>query len=125
MTHYSDSHPRARKPHRCSLCRRWIRAGETYRRGAGMDGSTAWTFRECAHCAAIIPLAMAEIDPWGEEYDDSLIPDWEPTTVPHLRLKVLYLRKWTKRDGALYPVPEQVYRDDSTGWPRLVDVVTR
>ena len=125
MTHYSDSHPRARKPHRCSLCRRWIRAGETYRRGAGMDGSTAWTFRECAHCAAIIPLVVAEIDPWVEEYDDFFIPDWEPTTVAHLRLKVLYLRKWTDRDGYLYPVPEQVYRDDSTGRRHLVDVVIR
>ena len=123
MTHWTRSEPVARKPHRCSLCGRWIRAGERYSRGVGMDGSTAWTFKECAHCTALIPLVMAELDPWAEEYDESFVPDWDPATIPHLRLKVLYLRQWTDRDGYLYPVPEQVYRDDSTGWPHLVDVV--
>ena len=126
MTHFSDSHPRARKPHRCTLCGRLIRPGETYRRGAGMDGSTAWTWKECAHCEAILPLidTVWECDE-DEGYGRSNIEDWDPTTVPHLRLKVLYLRQWTDRDGALYPIPEQVYRDDSTGWPHLVDVVAR
>jgi hypothetical protein len=121
--HFTDTHPRARKPHRCSLCWRWIRAGETYRRGAGMDGSTAWTWKECAHCEALIPLVTAEVNPWGEEYDASVVSDWDPATVAHLRLKVLFLRQWTDRDGHLYPIPEHVYRDDEKGWPRLVDVV--
>lgn len=46
-------------------------------------------------------------------------------TVAHLRLKVLFRRQWTDRDGHLYPIPEHVYRDDEKGWPRLVDVVLR
>lgn len=125
-THSTHLHPRARKPHRCDMCRRWIRAGETYRRSAGMDGSTAWTWKECAHCEALIPLVTQAIDPWGEEYDaTTFVWDWDPTTVAHLRLKVLYLRQWTDRDGNLYPVPERVYHQDDTGWSRLVDVVLR
>ena len=121
--YYTDGYPRARQRHRCDMCGRAIRPGETYRRGAGMDGSTAWTWKECRHCVALVPLVIAELDPWADEYGSDIVPDWDPTTVAHLRLKVLYLRQWTDRDGRLYPVPEQVYRDDSTGFPRLVDVV--
>ena len=50
MTHWARTNPKARKEHRCEVCSRTIKPGETYSRGAGMDGSTAWSWIECAHC---------------------------------------------------------------------------
>lgn len=116
MTFYVDSHPRARKPHVCGSCSRTIRPGETYRRGAGMDG-TAWTFKECAHCEALLTYVFRL---YGEyEYiGDELVDGWDPETVEHLRIKAQWKRKWTRLDGDLYPAPviEWHYRDD-TGFP--------
>lgn len=100
--HYNHEWRRARKQHTCYLCWRTILTGENYMRGSGMDNATAWTWKECAHCHAIIDIACD-----GElEYGDITILDWEPTTLAHLRLKALWSRKWTRIDGTLQPVPD-------------------
>ena len=67
MDHYTDSHPRARKLHICDTCGRTIQAREIYRRGAGMDGATAWTWKECAHCELLIAW-LGRINYLEEEY---------------------------------------------------------
>jgi len=101
------------------MCRRVIRPGETYLRGAGMDGSYAWTWRECAHCDAIRDLPRNE---WGiEEYDWQTIADWEPRTVHLLRLKALWQKGWERKDCSLYPVPEKVMHTDEHGFSWQVD----
>lgn len=121
MTHYVDTYPKARREHRCSDCGRTIRVGEKYRRGVGMDNGTAWTWKECLHCQAIVPLVV-DGDFFEEGYGDDTFTAWEPSSVPHLRLKALWRKRWQRADGGLYPVPVQVFREDRTGWPHLVDV---
>ncbi len=113
MTHFQDEHPVARKPHWCEMCGRRIDPGEKYRRGSGMDGSTAWTWRECAHCAALAAYVALD-DPWDDDgYGPDLFTEWEPLTVEHLRLKALATRRrWRHTDGRLYPVPTVEWTDD-------------
>ena len=124
MTHYTHARPTARKTHRCMLCARIIRPGEQYLRGAGMDGSHAWTWKECAHCDAIRDVARAAV--YDDEYDDDLIGEWDPETLAHLRLKAMWKRQWTKRDGTLWPVPRKVHREDAHGfsWQHDVEAVS-
>lgn len=104
MTHWTHETRTARKKHRCEMCLRVIDPGELYRRSAGMDGSTAWTWKECLHCAQLIRYVV-----WlesEEEYGPDLFAEWEPETIEHLRLKVLATRlRWRRTDGTLYPTP--------------------
>jgi len=103
VTFWMDNWPVARKEHRCELCRRTIRPGEKYRRGVGLDGSTAFTFKECRHCRAVMDLA----DPTAgdSEYDFDVLGEWDPYGVTETRWKVQWARGWERRDGDLYPVP--------------------
>lgn len=121
MTFYSDSHPTAIKGHTCEDCGRRISPGEKYRRGFGADNGTAWTWKECAHCAAIVPLLFSHFDA-GEGYARETFLDWEPELPHHLRLKALWRKQWKRADGSLYPVPHQVTKTDSYGFGRVVDV---
>lgn len=120
MTHYAHTYPKARKPHRCEDCGRTIDPGETYRRGAGIDGGTAWTWKECAHCCTLVHLLW-----WGdsEGYGQETFDEWEPETVGHLRLKALWRKKWRRKDGGLYPIPTRVIEHDGYGFGHVVDVV--
>lgn len=105
MSHYHREYRKARKPHQCTICRRTIRAGETYLRGSGMDGS-AWTRKECAHCDV---LAAWVVKCWGlDEYGEDDVHDWDPETMGELRIKVQLNRRWTRRDGTLYPIPKKI-----------------
>lgn len=119
MTHYAHTRPKARVKHYCNLCNRVIRPGEVYVKGVGMDGATAWTWRECAHCDTIRDLRRNEWD--IDEYDWQTIADWEPKTVHQLRLKALWRRGWERADGSLYPVPEKVMHEDKHGFGWQVD----
>lgn len=114
MTHYSHTEPKARKPHRCMMCYRTIDPGENYRRGAGMDGSTAWTFIECAHCSAFVRVAYRR---YGDDcYDETLLSDFPPETISEARVVAQYRRKWRRNDGTLYPVPTVEWREDKYGF---------
>lgn len=106
MRNHVVTSPRARVPHRCDLCGRTIRPGETYRRCAVFDEGTAWTWRECAHCDSVREIALVEV--YGSEYGEGLIAQWEPREIHHLRLKAMWRRKWIRHDGSLYPVPAKV-----------------
>lgn len=121
MTHYADTHPRARKPHSCDMCRRTIRTGETYRRSAGMDGTSAWTWIECAHCEPFARFAYSSRG-WDEGYDETLLIDFEPVDVAQARVLAQYRRRWQRRDGGLCPVPELIIREDKYGFGRPVDI---
>ena len=113
MTHFHTEHPIARKPHLCEMCGRRIDPGEKYRRGSGMDGATAWTWIECAHCAALAAYIGRIDDYYDEGYGFDLFHEWEPETVEHLRIKALATRRrWRRADGSLYPVPVVAWTDD-------------
>lgn len=103
MTFFTNSYPKARKEHRCGTCYRMISVGETYRKCAGLDGGTAWTFKECNHCG-VVGRAMCQN--WGmDEYDISTFQDWDPADLQELRVKVHFNKRWRRADGSLYPVP--------------------
>ena len=121
MTHFHDTEPVARNSHTCDMCHRTIRPGEKYRRSAGMDGSSAWTWKECAHCAALATVAWrrSHLD---EGYNEDLFADFEPWSVAEARVRAQVRRRWTRRDGSLYPVPVVEWAEDKHGfrWPTTI-----
>ena len=118
MTHYVNTKPKARVKHFCDLCNRIIRPGEVYNRQAGMDGATAWTWRECAHCDSIRDVARNHYD---DDYGMETLAYWEPEELHLMRLKAMWRRKWERDDGSLYPVPEKVWHEDKYGFGWQVD----
>jgi len=115
------SHPRARKVHYCEMCRRSISPGERHSSSRNLGGGTAFTWKECAHCAALLAYVLPL---WGDDqYGPDSLLDWEPKTVDHLRLQALAVRRqWRHRDGLLYPVPEVVWHTDADGFGYVVNV---
>lgn len=103
--HYHRENRKARKPHRCDMCFRTIGPGETYLRGAGMDG-TAWTWKECAHCEVLASWVVQSLG--LDEYGEENLINWDPETTGEMRIKVQHRRQWKRRDGDLYPVPQKV-----------------
>ena len=103
MTHWASETRRARKAHRCSTCNRIIDIGEHYRRGAGMDGARAWSWSECSHCRVLVRFLYEVLD--LDEYDWTLVADWEPNDLAEFRVKAQWRRQWRRMDGALYPLP--------------------
>ncbi|GEL47427.1 hypothetical protein CHO01_25430 [Cellulomonas hominis] len=99
----------ARTEHPCSMCGRTIRPGERYHRSSQVNDGHAYTWRNCAHCEVLSELLwwLDVPDPdYGLGADD--VSEWEPETAAHLRLKALWDRGWTRKDGALHPVPRIV-----------------
>ena len=111
MTWFKNAHPRARTEHRCSDCGRTIRPGEVYRRGAGFDGGTAWTWKDCRHCE----YALHQYDlAWDGEYNADHFYEWATDgarDVQEARDQAGYLHRWTTRGGNLWPIPT----DDEPG----------
>lgn len=67
-----------------------------------MDG-TAWTWKECAHCTALVGHIC---DLWElDEYSPDLFHEWEPETLAELRIAVHARKRWMRADGTLFPVP--------------------
>lgn len=102
--HWQIEHPTARKQHRCEMCLRIIEPGERYLRGSGMDGSSAWTWKECAHCEAM--RIIWDISD-GEEYNGEMFYEWsrECESLAQLRHAASYRMQWRTRRGTLLPIP--------------------
>lgn len=106
VTTIRESTPRARREHRCSLCNRVIRIGETYDRDVNVWDGRIYTWKSCAHCrTAWLVASLREYAYEAEGMNDELVCEWEPQTIPEARWKVGWRRKWTRRDGSLMPVP--------------------
>jgi predicted RNA-binding Zn-ribbon protein involved in translation (DUF1610 family) len=104
MMTIADETRTARKAHRCELCRRDIEPGEKYRHQRYKDCGDIWTWRQCAHCDAVIDALIADGMCGDFGIDCDLVGEWEPDTIAGLRLKVGWKRKWRRRDGSLYPL---------------------
>lgn len=101
MSEWIRTNPVARKEHRCEICCRTIRKGETYLRGVGLDGN-AWTWKECTHCEAMLNLYDIQ---WDDTYCRDTVADWDPRSTAEWRVKANWNRQWTRRDGSLVEVP--------------------
>lgn len=86
------------------MCNRRIDPGEKYMRGAGFDGSTAWSWKECGHCEAI--QSMYDVS-WDGEYSYETFDGWaeSPRDLQELRHVAGWRMRWRTRSGALLPIP--------------------
>lgn len=100
---YHPTHPKARKPHHCWMCHRTIRAGETYLRAVALEDGTASTWKECAHCEALVTFINRVNHEY--EYGEGVVIEWEPITVAEARVRAQWKRGWTTSAGELYPLP--------------------
>jgi hypothetical protein len=99
------TYPVARKSHWCETCTREIKKGEKYSRWSGLDeGGAFGTYPECDHCTTA-SSAWDVTDEYYGGHNADTFHEWYPSSVTGLRVKVYYLRKWTKPDGTLYDVP--------------------
>lgn len=74
MEFYSSSNHKARKPHKCHLCRQEIAAGEKYQHESGKYDGDTFDRRSHIRCAAIITAYLSETQ--EQEYDADWIVDW-------------------------------------------------
>ena len=107
MTNYVTTRPRARTDHVCSDCGRTIGPGETYRHSVVFHDGTVGTWKDCAHCEALVDLYDIA---WDGGYDDVRIHEW--ATDGHddwskVRDAAGYLMRWRTRSGTLLPVPSR------------------
>ena len=100
MTEFVDSHPTARKRHRCGVCHRVVMPGEEYWRQAGFDG-TAWTNKTCAHCERVIPAYLAAMG--DHEWEPECLVEWVQEARPDLYAWMQAGWRWP--DGELAPLP--------------------
>lgn len=100
----------ARKEHACSVCRRTIAPGESYRLINGKWGGEFRTYKHCSHCNT----ALAEIERLADRFGwcvcvslDDTVQDlidavqeepW-PNTAPLGRVVVAMQRRWLRFDG--------------------------
>ena len=71
------------------------------------------------HCDAVRDVALGG---WSDDYGPDLPGEWEPASWQQMRVKVQWLRRWRRRDGSLYPVPERITRTNEHGFVWQVDV---
>lgn len=102
----ADEDRKARKPHRCGTCGRTIDPGETYRHTCMVDGRDIWTWKECAHCRAM--MNILRLWDWADA-DDGFNPEWindfEPKTIAEARIWIGWRGQWRRKDGTLREVP--------------------
>lgn len=72
MTLLAESHPRARRHHRCVDCGGWIAPGEIYRLSKVQNDGTVYPWKQHLDCAAM----SAEVVSlgWAPDYCDGIPP---------------------------------------------------
>lgn len=114
---------KGRKQHICVICTRKIRRGEKHVRGGAFGEGTAWTWRECLHCDAVLEYVRTLWD--DDEYNSDTIGEWEPQTIDQWRVKAMWHMKWQRLDGGLHPIPipvgETVERE-TYSFVRITDI---
>jgi len=75
MSFYRDTLRKARKTHRCELCRAVILIGEKYHDKAGNQDGDIWTFKECEKCQPVI-IEFMDSFRVDDGYCDDFIRDW-------------------------------------------------
>lgn len=112
---YHETHPIARREHRCGECGRAIAPGESYQ-VANMLYDGSWhRYKACAHCQVAMRWLMGECGGWVADFVlEELHEHWQENdlcrTVQFGRLVALsgYFRRsrrpWHDRRGNLIPL---------------------
>jgi hypothetical protein len=119
---YVDRTVTARKEHECGDCGRPIPQGEQYHRVAGAAYGDFWTWKHCAHCAALRRM-IRDIDEESYYDEDGLnVADWVANygsaveireldrydtikALGHYRIIRWFQNRWRDRNGQLREVP--------------------
>jgi hypothetical protein len=108
----SHATPKARKAHTCQMCWRTIDVGEIYECQTNINDNTLYTWKNCTQCNVF--YGLEDYDGDGIGYDT--VDNWEPGNTYDLRLKVLWHKKWRRKDGTLYPIsltnPDTIGEED-------------
>jgi hypothetical protein len=106
VSDWTISHPKARWPHLCDMCRRVIDAGEVYKRGAGFDG-TAWSWKECTNCEAVLRIyGLGDIhDGYNPDHFEDWASDGGPRDLNEARDMAGFRQQWRTKAGNLWPLP--------------------
>lgn len=71
MEFYNESHPRARKVHKCEACRREIKPGEVYCRQTGKWEGDFFSRAWCSDCELVMEYYFNRLSSESEfDYDD-------------------------------------------------------
>lgn len=114
------STPKARTEHDCSMCGRTIRKGEVYERQDNVFDGRRYAFKCCEHCRAASDRAI-QLNPY-DYYDEGINRDYieqvlcdDRETLADIRMLIHFRRRWTRRDGSLWPVPQPTGPGTSDG----------
>lgn len=111
----SETKPIARTEHDCSCCGRTIHPGEQYENQRNVYDGRAYTYKLCAHCRAATTRALQLCDDWDEGINDGWIDDAlfeHHETIADIRLLIGLRRRWTRRDGTIWPIPVLVASEE-------------
>jgi hypothetical protein len=101
---------KARKPHPCSECRRFIQTGETYLYESCVFEGLFLVYKTCEHCQAVRDWLYKECggflyegvfeDFWQHADEEGEYYGWDVK-----RAAIAMKNKWARRDGSLRPLP--------------------
>ena len=87
------------------MCDREIETGETYCRTVQLEDSI-WVWKTCSHCEAMINECDLHGYTCGDGVDPDTFSEFDAESIFDLRCKVMWRRKWRRKDGTLYPIPK-------------------
>jgi hypothetical protein len=109
---FHDSHPRARKEHRCDECSRVIQSGERYRYATGKCDGSFCVMRQCLHCVEVGRWLMVACSGYlfnavQEDLAEHVIGEEDYLrSAPLTRLLRWMRADWKRRDGSLRPLED-------------------
>jgi hypothetical protein len=107
----NETKRKARKPHKCHECRRWIQPGERYAHVCGQWDGAFHAFKVCAHCDVLRDWLSAECGGYlfGEVVEDvrEHVQEYGVREYgwPLARLAVAASYGWRTKSGTLKPIP--------------------
>jgi hypothetical protein len=103
-----ESHPVARKKHKCGECRRVIEPGERYLAESLLFEGEVSTHKTCAHCEVARDWLARECGGWiysgvAEDIREHVTSGYYGMAVARMAVGMSW--KWRGKNGELFPVP--------------------